>query len=194
MTEEQLKDIIRRAQAKDADAFDEIVDHYGPRLFGFLYRLTGSRIESEDLLQELFLRVVRGIDRYRHGDKFDGWLFRIATNLVRDRIRRIQRRPEHLSIHGAGDGGGDQEKAPMVLPDWSAPSPGESAERREDVDRLQVALERLPPAEREVVMLRHFSQLSFVEIAGAMGTPLGTALARAHRGLLKLRALMGASA
>ena len=63
-------------------------------------------------------------------------------------------------------------------------------ELAEDVDRLQRALENLPETEREVVMLRHYSNLSFAEIAELMGTPLGTALARAHRGLHKLRAMM----
>ncbi len=60
----------------------------------------------------------------------------------------------------------------------------------EQVDRMQRVLRQLPAAEREVILLRHFSQMSFKEVAEAMGTPLGTALARAHRGLAKLRRLM----
>jgi len=189
MTEQKLRDLIRRAQKRDADAFDELVDHFGPRLFGFCYRLTGSRCDAEDLLQELFLRVVRQLERYHHEGQFEAWLFRIATNLARDRIRRLRRRPEHVSISREDDRGEDDASS-ILVGTGSEASPGEVAERREQVDRLQQALERLPNAEREVVMLRHFSQLSFAEIAAAMGTPIGTALARGHRGLLKLRAIM----
>ena len=194
MTDEHLGQVIRRAQRKDADAFDEIVDHFGPRLFGFFYRLTGSRVDAEDLLQDLFLRLVRRIEQYEHDGQFEGWLFRIGTNLVRDRIRRIKRRPEHVSIEQGGDRSDGWNASPPVLADASDVPAGELAARAEDVDRLQHALGRLPAAERQVVMLRHFSQLSFAEIAAAMKTPLGTALARGHRGLQKLRALLDATA
>ena len=87
----RLSDAIRRAQARDAAAFDELVDAYSGRLYGYFYRLTGSRHDAEDLLQELFVRLVRMIGDYQHDGRFDGWLFRIATNLVRDRVRRSRR-------------------------------------------------------------------------------------------------------
>jgi RNA polymerase sigma-70 factor (ECF subfamily) len=190
MSEHELSDLIRRAQAKDPDAFDELVDRFGPRLFGFLFRLSGSRSEAEDMLQELFLRVVRRIDRYRDVGQFEAWLFRIASNLARDRIRRLQRTPESVPFE---DGDQRSESAGVVSRaaggSWTN-DPAESAALREQSDRLNLALERLPEAEREVVMLRHFSHLSFAEIAASMGTPVGTALARAHRGLAKLRAML----
>ena len=72
----------------------------------------------------------------------------------------------------------------------STPSPDASLQLADDIDALQKGLARLPEAEREVIMLRHFTDLSFAEIASTMGTPLGTALARAHRGLAKLREFM----
>ena len=76
------------------------------------------------------------------------------------------------------------------MPDGQAASPEDALDRAEQVDRLQRALSRLSDAEREVILLRHFSQLSFKEVAEAMGTPLGTALARAHRALKHLRAVL----
>ena len=191
MSPEHLTNVIRRAQAGEAGAFDEMIDVFGPRLYGFLHRLCGSADEAEDLLQELFLRVVRSIGRYRHEDQFEAWLFRIATNLVRDQVRRLRRRPAHQSLHPPADRSESAGEASVaLLPDTSAASPERVLTQRDDIDRLQQALARLPVAEREVVMLRHFSQLSFQQIAEAMGTPLGTALARAHRGLAKLRTLM----
>ncbi|HUU83006.1 MAG TPA: sigma-70 family RNA polymerase sigma factor [Phycisphaerae bacterium] len=187
-----LASVIERAKRLEAGAFDALVDEYGGRLFGYLYRLTGDREAAEDLLQELFVRLVRTLPQYEHDGRFEGWIFRIATNLARDRVRRGRRAPAVLSIDGTGhDGAAEDGPASwQELTDVSGPAPEGPLELREDADALQRALGRLPGPEREVVMLRHFSELSFVEIAEAMGTPLGTALARAHRGLSKLREMM----
>jgi RNA polymerase sigma-70 factor (ECF subfamily) len=183
----QLADLIRRAQRREPAAFDTLVEAYSARLYGYFYRLTGSRHDAEDLLQELFLRLVRMIGGYEHDGRFDGWVFRIATNLVRDRVRRAKT---------AGGGqtaprvGADEVRSIEEHPDVAAAEPTQEMHRAEQIDQLQQAIARLPDAEREVILLRHFSQMSFREIADVMGTPLGTALARAHRGLARLRGLM----
>lgn len=178
MDPEQLASLIERARQRDAAALDQIVQAYAPRLYGYFYRL--ARPEAEDLLQELFLRVVRNIGQYQHDGRFDAWLFRIAANLVRDRVRRA-----HQGTWSDADGAEVLSRVADrdVLPE-------ERLAAKEQCDRLQLAIEQLPPAERETVMLRHFSQLSFQEIADIMQTPLGTALARGHRGLRRLRELM----
>ncbi len=181
-----LDDLICRARQRDSAAFETLVEIYSPRLYGYFYRLTGRREDAEDLLQEVFVRVVRMIGRYEHDNRLDAWLFRIATNLVRDRVRRQRRSPGH-------EASGGQENEPGMLeevPDDDVDQPDDVLQTAEQVDQLQRALKRLPGAEREVILLRHFSQMSFKEVAEAMGTPLGTALARAHRGLTKLRQLM----
>jgi len=183
----RLADLIRRAQRREPAAFDALVEAYSARLYGYFYRLTASRHEAEDLLQELFVRLVRMIDRYEHSDRFDGWVFRIATNLARDRIRRVRRVGVPRGASEAGTEGSDRVEE---LADTAADQPGESMERTEKLDRMQRAIQQLPDAEREVILLRHFSQMPFREIAAMMGTPLGTALARAHRGLARLRELM----
>jgi RNA polymerase sigma-70 factor (ECF subfamily) len=180
MEADPLANLIERAQARDPGAFDALVEQYSSRLYGYLYRLVGSRTEAEDLLQEVFVRLVKTIGKYRHDGRFDGWLFRIATNLVRDRVRRSRSRPA----------GGDAEVLRDLAADGPASDPAARVRLAEERDRLQWALEQLSPAEREVVMLRHFTELSFKEIAEMMGTPVGTALARAHRGLAHLRELM----
>jgi len=188
---DQLASVIERAQRLDPDAYDVLVDAYGQRLFGFLYRLTGCREDSEDLLQEVFLRMVRTLGNYTHRGRFEAWLFRIAANLGRDRIRRVRRTPTIISLSPApGDGGEPASGSAWDRCDAGEASPDSSVIRREQVDRMRTALEQLSPPEREVVMLRHYSAMSFAEIAEAMGTPLGTALARAHRGLAKLRRIM----
>ena len=189
MDGDALAEVIRGAQRGDTAAYDRLVDLYSGRLFGFLYRLTASRHDAEDLMQEVFVRLVRMLHAYTHDGRFEAWLFRIAANLVRDRVRRAVRTPRTST----GLGGGNEEDSPAdAFEDVSAVDV--SVEQRmvlaEETDRLNAALAALPDAEREVVLLRHFSQLSFKEIADLMGTPLGTALARGHRGLQRLRELM----
>ena len=184
----ELNDLIARARRKDPAAFDALVERYGPRLYGYFYRVTGRRTDAEDLLQELFVRLVGTIGQYEHDGRFEAWLFRIATNLIRDRIRRMrtwrQLRPEAIG-YASHD---DDLQAPSS--DERHMGPAERLGRAEELDRLQWALGQLPEPERMVVLLRHFSQMPFREIAEMMGTPLGTALARAHRGLARLRQLM----
>ena len=183
----ELADLIRRAQRRDPAAFDALVEAYNARLYGYFYRLTGSRHDAEDLLQEVFVRLVRMIDQYEHKDRFDGWLFRVATNLARDRVRRARRTAGlHAQAVSAEVGPLDE------LADPAVDQPGRTVERAEQCDRLQWALGQLPEAERQVILLRHFSQMAFREIAEVMDTPLGTALARAHRGLARLRKMMTA--
>ncbi|MFQ5414048.1 MAG: RNA polymerase sigma factor [Phycisphaerae bacterium] len=190
-TPDDLVSVIRRAQGGEADAFDALVDSYASRLYGFLYRLTGCRDDAEDLVQEVFVRVVRMIGRYQHDGRFDAWIFRIATNLARDRVRRVNRAPSASSLD-AGDDPAERERV-LTRPRGAAPAdraPGDALELAEDVDRLQQAIATLNAAEREVIMLRHYAGMSFADIAAMMGTPLGTALARAHRALGKLREQM----
>jgi RNA polymerase sigma-70 factor (ECF subfamily) len=186
--DDSLAGVIGRAQRGDPGAFDELVEQFSSGLYGLLCRLTGSRHEAEDLLQDTWLRVVRTIRAYRHRARFEAWLYRIAINLARDRVRRRQRRRaagEHMPGEPETEAELDARRVPQ-------PGPEHQLELAEEVDRLQRALERLSTAEREVIMLRHFSDMSFKEIGELMGTPIGTALARAHRGLAHLRQIMEA--
>lgn len=183
--------LIAGAQKGKPECFDGLIDAYADRMYGYFYRATGSRTTAEDLLQELFLRLIQAVQRYDHREQFEAFLFCIAANLKRDLFRKDRRsrltriatgpdepRPET----GSGAGGLDDRVA----------GPAQSLEQAEQIDEMQEAMTRLPAAEREVIVLRHFSELSFKEIASIMETPVGTALARAHRGLNRLRKLLGA--
>ena len=182
-----LAAVIRRAQQRDPAAFDELVDRFSGQLFGLLYRLTGSRHDAEDLLQEMFLRVVRTLEGYKHEGRFEAWLYRIAVNLVRDHIRQQKRHRTVPEYAGASQADGSEGLAGHPS---GGPPPDGPLDVAEQADRLQNALRQLPAHEREVIMLRHFSDMSFSQIARVMDTPLGTALARAHRGLARLRRIM----
>jgi RNA polymerase sigma-70 factor, ECF subfamily len=184
----ELGELIARAQQREASAFDALVQRYGPRLYGYFYRATGRRADAEDLLQDLFVKLVSMIGFYQHDGRFDAWLFCVATNLVRDRIRRAKASRKIRGQQGGPDLNDCITRAGHA--DHLSDQPHDRLRRAEDVDKLNWAIQQLPEAERMVVLLRHFSQLSFQQIADLMETPLGTALARAHRGLAKLRELM----
>ncbi len=181
-------DILQRARRRDEAALAAIVERYHPRLFGLLYRMTGSRDVAEDLLQETFLRMVRTIERYEPSGRFDAWLLRIAGNLARDWIRRQARRGPSLSLDAPLDDGqvGIADRAVADLE--SVDSGLDRAERSAALER---GLGTLNDHEREVLLLHHHGGLSFREIAALLGVPLGTALARGHRALKKLRAVIG---
>lgn len=189
----ELAATIRGAQTGDRACLDRLVEQFADRLYGFLYRLTGSRSDAEDLFQEVFVRVVRVIADYEHDGRFEAWLFRIAANLCRDRVRRISRLPKHhtLEVDDEADGAGAEFISGNSRLGGSSSGPDSRMARAEELDALGSALAQLPDVERTVIMLRHFSQMSFKEIAEVTEVPLGTALARAHRGLGRLRVLMG---
>ncbi len=176
--------LIRGAQAGLAGSFDELIDLYAHRLYGYFYRSSGSAALAEDQVQDVFLRLIRAIKRYDHREQFEAFLFRIAGNLNRDRIRKSRRSKERsLALE-------ENELPALTTADARLTEPLAALEQAEHIDAMQAAMARLPAAEREVIVLRHFSELSFGEIASIMETPLGTALARAHRGLKKLRSMM----
>ena len=184
MDEPGLDQLLQRAARQDPEALTRLVELYSRRVFGLLYRLTGRRDVAEDLLQETFLRVVRTIEQYEHAGRFEAWLFRIAANLARDRARKLGRRGTTGSLD-EGSGSGMPSAATLA---GDAGGPEQSLLRAEAGAELEAALSRLSDAEREIILLRHFSELSFREIADLLGVPLGTALARAHRALKRLKA------
>ncbi|MFH1418597.1 MAG: sigma-70 family RNA polymerase sigma factor [Planctomycetota bacterium] len=188
MDDEALSEAIRGAQGGDSASYERIVERYAGRVFGFLLRMTGSRHDAEDLLQEVFVRLVRTLGAYKHEGRFEAWLFRVAANLVRDRVRRGKRVPKQI-----GRGSTEEASGADLLDETEGPvEPADAAMvRGEEIDALSAALMKLSDAEREAIMLRHFSHMSFKDIAEATGVPLGTALARAHRGLAHLREMLG---
>lgn len=178
--------LLERARRRDPQALGALLECFSSRLFGLIYRLTGDRGAAEDLLQETFLRVVRVIGEYDHDGRFEAWLFRIAANVARDHARRRRRRGERVSLDANLDNQTPRERAPATLP-----GPAAHAEAADGANRLNAALEELSESDREVILLRHFAELSFREIAEIQGTPLGTALARGHRAMERLRDIMG---
>lgn len=191
MEESVVDELLRRARRSDPGALSVLVETYAPRVFGLVYRLTGSSDAAEELMQETFLRVVRTLADYEDRGRFEAWLFRIAANLARDHVRSRRRRGVMASLDRRDEDGRAGAALARQPAARDAAGPLENMIGGEAASRLSAALAELNDAEREIIMLRHFSELSFREIAGLLGVPLGTALARAHRALARLRELMG---
>jgi RNA polymerase sigma factor (sigma-70 family) len=147
---------------------------YGAFLYSVAYRLTGNQDDAADLVQEVLLRVRRGLASYRPGS-MEGWLSRITTNVFLDEVRRRRRRP----VEALPD---DPEQG---LPP-SAPADEVLAGQGLSGD-VQAALLRLPDEFRAAVVLCDVVGLSYAEIADTLGVPLGTVRSRIHRGRGQLR-------
>lgn len=172
----ELTRIIDGCKSGDAESFARVVDIYSSRLYGYFYRLTGDRSLSDELLSELFVRLVEKIGTYK-GGSFESWLFRIGANIFHDYLRSRKRRQKLL----------ESRRSEL---EFQTPEPRISDAKDDQLDRLQVQLSRLDDDTKELIMLRFYSELSFKEIAEARSEPIGTALSKLHRGLKKLRELM----
>ena len=186
MEADRLRETIASAQAGSAEAYKALLDVYGPRLYGYFFRATGRHHDAEDLLGELTLRLVRQLGKYDHRGRFEPWLFRIAANMVRDRIRRRKTRPTAVSLSIEDNSG---EPLADKLPGTEA-AVDEDLVAAEMSKELHDALQSLDERTREIILLRFFGQMSFKELADTFQCPLGTVLARVHRGLKALRHIM----
>lgn len=171
---DSLADIITGCKEGNDECFSQIVDMYASRLYGYFYRLSGNSNISDDLLSELFVKLVEKIGSYK-GGSFESWIFRIATNIFHDYLRGKQRRKKLL------DARKEQLKSQLTE---------EKRSEAEMLDKLQIQLKNMDADTRELIAMRFYSQLSFKEIAGIRAEPIGTTLAKLHRGLKKLREMM----
>jgi RNA polymerase sigma-70 factor, ECF subfamily len=186
MEPEQLQELIAAAQAGVGEAYETLLEAYWPRLYGYFLRATANAHEAEDLLGEMGLRLVRTLRKYDDRGRFEPWLFRIAANLVRDRIRRRKVRGTMISLSMEEESG----RARGDLLPGVAPAVEARMEHAEAVDQLHESLATLDETTREMILLRHYGEMSFREIADLHDCPIGTVLAKVHRGLKALRCRM----
>jgi len=158
--------------------WEEVARVYGRKIYNFAYRLTGNPDDAHDLVQEVLLRVRRGLASYQPGS-FEGWLWRITRNAFLDDVRRKKRRPT--------------APLPDEVDRWDIAS-SESADveysRISLGDDIQKALLELPLDFREAVVLCDVVGLSYEEISVAVAVPIGTVRSRIHRGRKMLKELL----
>jgi len=157
--------------------WEDVARRYGRKIYNFAYRLTGNPDDAADLVQEVLLRVRKGLASYTPGS-FDGWLWRITRNAFLDGVRRNQRRPTTALP--------DDDRVALV----PSPSPDEVLASVRLSEDIQSALLKLPIEFRECVVLCDVVGLTYEEIATAIDSPVGTVRSRIHRGRKMLRELL----
>jgi RNA polymerase sigma-70 factor, ECF subfamily len=177
-----IKQKIKQVKKGDQSAFEEIVNFYQNKVFQVCYRMLGNLHEAEDIAQEAFVRAYTNIHSFDEKRKFSTWIYRIATNLSIDRIRK--KKPDYFldaEIQGA--------EGLTMYSQLSAdqPLPEEEVESLELQSYIQKQIQSLPEKYRSVITLRYVEDLSLQEISEILDMPMGTVKTRIHRGREALR-------
>jgi RNA polymerase sigma-70 factor, ECF subfamily len=165
--------LARRAAAGQADAWDDLIEMYGGRIYNLALHFAGSREEAEDLTQEIFLRLYQNLRQYRGDCPLASWALRLSRNLCIDHYRRT--RQERRSV--------------WVSEEILAHIPGGEdiqarAQWREEIEAVHSALREMPEDLAEVVLLRDLQGWSLEEVSASLDIPLGTVKSRLHRARL----------
>lgn len=168
----------------DQDAFRTLVERHQERVFGYLMGMVRNREVANDLFQETYLRVIRAMrserGSYERQGRWLAWVMRIARNSALDHLRRRKK------WRDVDDG---EESFWERMPD-EGPTADERYVRAQEAGMLEECIDRLPPEQREVVLLRHETDLTFREIADLTGVSINTALGRMRYALINLRKMM----
>lgn len=178
--------LVEKAQHGDRAALCELIHRYERKAYNLAFRLTGNHADASDAAQEALVRVYTRLHNFRGDSAFSTWLFRVVTNTCLDELRRRGRiRCTSLDDPMPGDEGA----VPRQTVD-EAESPVDAAERSEVQAVVQRAIGRLPEDYRVVIVMRDLQDLSYHEIAGELGTSVGTIKSRLHRARHALRTIL----
>lgn len=175
------EELVAAVQGGDSSAFDELVRRWERKIRGAVYRVVGSEEEARDVTQEAFLKAFRGLAGFKSEARFSSWLYQIALNLSRDKLRRRKLR-DHASLDAMEEDGHASPALVSRAPDAHAQF------QRDDLSRrVAAAVAALPDDQREVIVLKEYQDLTFVEIAEVLELPVSTVKTRLYRGLTLLR-------
>ncbi|MBK7075505.1 MAG: sigma-70 family RNA polymerase sigma factor [Myxococcales bacterium] len=177
------RELVRRLRERDERAFRELVSEHRDRVYNLTYRMLGNRAEAEDVAQEVFITVFKTIDSFREEAKFSTWLYRVAVNHCKNRIKYLARRHDRSKDELDENAGAVAEAGP--------PGPMRRPDRAVEGAQMEVVLQEainsLDEEHRAVVILREIEDLSIEEICEITGLPDGTVKSRLHRARLALR-------
>ncbi len=179
------KELALRAKNGDKEAFEMLVRRYQKGLYNYIYRLTGERELAVDFTQEAFLRAYTSMKKYNPSYHFSTWLWRIAHNLVVDHFRKGKLNTVSLQM-------GEEGEEVEYDVESNERGPFENQLNRERKRIIMQALEKLPPTLKELIILRHFNELSYQEISEVTGMPFHEVKSKLYRAREKLRALLEA--
>jgi RNA polymerase sigma-70 factor (ECF subfamily) len=172
------EELVEACQAGEASAFDVLVARWEDKIRGAAYRFLGSEEEARDVAQEAFLKAYRALGAFKGEARFSSWLYQIATNLCRDRLRRRRTRPA-VSLEEL------EEAGPVIVE--TRPGAHELLQQLDLARAVRRAVHALPDEQREVVILKEYQGLTFLEIAQSLDLPVSTVKTRLYRGLGQLR-------
>jgi RNA polymerase sigma-70 factor (ECF subfamily) len=178
-SDEELVEAVLRGQR---ERFGDLVERYQGRLVNYLYRLLRSVEDAHELTQEVFIKVYQALDRYDPRYRFSTWIFRVAQNAAIDEIRK--RRVRLVSFDGRED---DEGEAREWEPESPERGPYGALRNAERGGAIQEAIDKLPWEYRELIVLRHFGELSYDDIARLKAMPLGTVKNKLFRGRQMLK-------
>lgn len=181
--------VIDAVIAGDTEAFRHLVDRHKDRLFAVLMRLVGDESLAAELVQDTFVKAFHGLGGFRRDASFGTWLVQIGIHAARDHARRMGRHYQRITVSL------EDVRGPDGLPEEIAergPDPSRGVESREEGELLRRAIGDLPPEYRELIVLRHFDEVPYEEIAAMTGLTVGSLKVRAHRArkMLKERLLV----
>lgn len=182
--------LMEQVQEGDERAFEALLSRYEERIFAYICRILGDPDESRDAFQETFLRVFRKAKQFDTRRKFTTWLYTIARNVCFDRLDSKNRRGPDISLESLRDAGVDP--TPDIEPDirTTQPDPLAFAENQELEAAVREAILQLPEAQRDVMLLKEFEHLTYVEIAEVLHCSVGTVKSRFHYAFLSLKSLL----
>jgi RNA polymerase sigma-70 factor (ECF subfamily) len=181
-------DLVKRCQAGDTEAFDELVTRCRTRVFGMIYNMVHSEQDAWDLAQESFLKAWKSIGRFRGQSSFYTWIYRIVMNVTIDWLRKKQ-------VKGSGAEFDDAiqlteiDPASKTVPKTEA-LPHQTMERDEIRARIEKAIAQLSPEHRAVILMKEIEGMQYHEIAEALGCSIGTVMSRLFYARKKLQALL----
>ncbi len=178
MIADEEQRLVRAAASGDAGAFERLVTENQGHVYNLAYKLTGSEQDALDVSQDVFLRAYQNLRSFRGDSRMSVWLYRLTYNASMDLIKR-SRRGTVVQMPA------DDEGAELELPDL-APLPDEELERREELEAVRDALSELDEDKRRILLMREYRDMSYADIARALGIEEGTVKSRLARARLAL--------
>ena len=187
LTAEQIQGVVRRARAGDSVAFEQIVEYYKHRIYNYVLRMVGDHDTAEDIAQETFIRAHSSLAGFRGASSLQTWLYRIASNLAIDSMRRRKHRYSSYSLDEPVSTS-DTEVSRDI--EDEGPGPERQLLTRQVQQEVTEAIARLSPKLRTVVILYELQGMSYDEIAEIVGAPLGTIKSRLFNAREQLKDLL----
>lgn len=184
MTPDEEQRLIERLKRRDEQAFRLFVRAYQDKVFNLVYRMLGDTQEAEDLSQEVFITVFKNIDSFRGDSKFSTWLFRIAVNHCKNRLKYLGRRARGRTRALDDVPEGALTDSPLQ---GAMPRPDRLALGKELEGVVQKAIAALEEEHRVLIILRDIENLPYHEIADITGLNPGTVKSRLHRARVALK-------